>query len=211
MPRASCRLLPGSSGLRASTLLLVLALVLSVAAGWLLWRMGDDVTMPAGNRLAAASVGGPFTLTDQDGHPRSDRDFRGRFVLLYFGYTYCPDVCPTTLALMQNALGKLGAAADRVVPVFITVDPERDTPGVLKTYLAAFGPRFVGLTGTPAAIARVAHAYRVYYAKHPLPGGTYSVDHSSVIYLLGPDGKFVKAYDDANGAQSLADDLRKQI
>jgi protein SCO1/2 len=191
---------------RTSTVLLLCALVLSVAAALLLWRLGDD-----GREVATASVGGPFRLVDQDGRVRTDKDFRGHWVLAYFGYTYCPDVCPTTLALMANVLGKLGSEAKRVTPVFITVDPERDTPAVLKTYLASFGPNFVGLTGKPADIAKVAHAYRVYYAKHPLGGGNYAVDHSSVIYLLDTDGKFVKAYDDSASAAAIAADLKSQM
>lgn len=194
---------------RTSTVLLICVLVLSLAAGWLLWRAGDQLGGTFALPDSAASVGGPFTLTDQYGHKRTDKDFRAHWMLLYFGYTYCPDVCPTTLALMANVIGKLGPDASRVVPVFITIDPARDTPSVLKSYLAAFGPQFVGLTGTPADIAKVARSYRVYYAKHPLPGGGYAVDHSSVIYLLDPKGKFVKAYSDDASAGAIADDLRK--
>jgi protein SCO1/2 len=192
---------------RNSIVLLVAVLVLALAAGGFLWRMGDQLAAERAGKVGEAAIGGPFALTDQNGRVETDRQLHGRWVLLYFGYTYCPDVCPTTLALMANAVDKLGVKADRVVPVFITIDPERDKPGVLKTYLAAFGPRFIGLTGNAAQIASVAHAYRVYYAKHPLPGGTYSVDHSSAIYLLDPNGKFVKAYDDQSGAAAIAADL----
>jgi protein SCO1/2 len=150
-------------------------------------------------------------LTDQNGVKRSDKDFRGHWVLLYFGYTYCPDVCPTTLALIASALGKLGSDANRVVPVFITVDPERDTPPVLKSYLAAFGPQFVGLTGSTSDIANVAHAYRIYFKKVPVQGGGYSFDHSSAILLLDPNGHFIKAYDEQSGAAAIANDLKKQF
>ena len=115
------------------------------------------------------------------------------------------------LAIMASVLGKLGDKADRVVPVFVSVDPERDTPKVLKTYLASFGPSFVGLTGKPADIAKLAHAYGVYYAKHPLPGGTYSVDHSSAIYLLGPEVDFIKTYDEQEGAAAIAKDLKTRL
>ena len=193
---------------RTSSVLLACALILATAAGWLLWRMAD---LPTTVDVATASIGGPFRLVDQNGHVRTDKDFHGRWSLVYFGYTYCPDVCPTTLALIGNVERKLGPDAARVTPVFVSVDPERDTPAVLKTYLANFGPGFVGLTGKPSDIAKVAHSYRVYYAKHPLAGGTYSVDHSSVIYLLDPDGKFVKAYDDSASADAIAADLRKQL
>jgi cytochrome oxidase Cu insertion factor (SCO1/SenC/PrrC family) len=192
---------------RISTALLLCALALAVLLSVFLWRLGDS----GGSAGGSAAVGGPFTLIDQNGQRRSDRDFHGHWMLLYFGYTYCPDVCPTTLALMQAALDKLGSAGDGIVPVFITIDPERDTPSVLKAYVAQFGARFVGLTGTPQAIARVAHSYRVYYAKHPLKGGSYAMDHSSVIYLIDPDGHFVKAYDDETGAAALAEDLRKTL
>lgn len=190
---------------RISTVLLICSLLLAAAASWLLWRMASAPPPQS------AALGGPFRLVDQDGRQRSDADFHGRYVLLYFGYTFCPDVCPTTLAMMANALAKLGAEQDGIVPVFVTVDPERDTPAVLKAYLANFGPRFVGLTGKPGQIAAVAHAYRVYYAKHPLPGGGYSVDHSSVIYLLDPKGRFVKFYDDGVSAAALAADLKTRL
>lgn len=195
---------------RVPLILLACALVLAIFAGILLWKMGEPAQIGAPQSTVAA-VGGPFALIDQNGHPTTDKDFRGRWVLLYFGYTYCPDVCPTTLALMANVLDRLGAKATRIVPVFITVDPERDTPDTLKKYLSAFGPRFVGLTGSPAAIAKVAREYRVYYAKHKLDGGNYSVDHSSVIYLLDPDGKFVKAYIDDAPPAAVANDLDAQM
>jgi protein SCO1/2 len=189
-----------------STLLLVAALALSVVAAWLLWRAADQT---GAERERAAAVS--FALTDQDGRVRTDKDFRGRWVLLYFGYSYCPDVCPTTLAVMASTLEQLGAAADQVVPVFVSVDPARDTPAVLKTYLAAFGPRFVGLTGTPDAIAKLARAYGVYFQKHPLPGGSYSVDHTSAIYLLDREGRFVKSLDEQAGPKALAADLKKAL
>jgi protein SCO1/2 len=131
-------------------------------------------------------------------------------MLIYFGYSSCPDVCPTTLSLMADALDKLGPRADKVVPIFITIDPERDTPAKLKPYVAAFGPRFVGLTADLATIKKVAGLYRVYLKKEPLPGGNYAMDHSSVIYLMGPDGKFIGYWDDtAIGPDKLAAELRK--
>jgi cytochrome oxidase Cu insertion factor (SCO1/SenC/PrrC family) len=188
------------------TFALAAALALSLATAWFLWRAADQ--LGGGPQGAAAT---PFVLVDQEGRQRSDKDFRGRWVLLYFGYSYCPDVCPTTLAVMANTLDRLGPQADRVVPVFVSVDPARDTPAVLKAYLAAFGPRFVGLTGKPEAIARLAHAYGVYYRNRPLPGGTYSVDHSSAIYLLDPEGRFVKTYDDQDGPAAIAADLKKRL
>jgi protein SCO1 len=189
---------------RISTALLLCALVLAAGVSVFLWRLGDAGT-------PAAAVGGPFVLTDQNGRPFGDQDLRGRWALLYFGYTYCPDVCPTTLALMEAALGKLGPGAAHIVPVFVTIDPARDTPAVMKAYVGQFGRNFVGLTGSASDIAKVAHSYRVYYEKHPLKGGGYAMDHSSVIYLLDPGGRFVKAYDDQAGANALAADLKKEI
>jgi protein SCO1/2 len=150
-------------------------------------------------------------LTDQNGKSVSDTDFRGRYMLIYFGYSFCPDVCPTTLGVMSQALDKVGNKASRVVPVFITIDPERDTPKVLVDYMKAFGPHFVGLTGTPAQIQEVEKKYRVYAVKKPLPGGNYGMDHSSVIYLMGPDGKLVSFYDEAISPDDLAKELRQKV
>jgi protein SCO1/2 len=183
----------------------------AVAAG-LLWHAGDSLS--GANRVVGqgeASIGGPFSLTDQDGQVRQTADFRGRFMLVYFGYSYCPDICPTSLAVMADALDKLGAEAERVVPIFVTVDPGRDTPRVLKAYLKAFGPRFMGLSGDAKAIAAAARAYRVYYQKRSLKGGGYAMDHSSHIYLMGPDGNFIALYDETLGPDGLAQALKKRI
>ena len=167
-------------------------LLISLMLGGYLWYLGD---IRAGNQAQQTSVtiGGPFSLIDQNGERRTDKDYRGKFMLVYFGYTYCPDVCPTTLAVLSAALDKLGTKADDVVPVFISVDPKRDTPETLKSYLAAFGPRFVGLTGTDEEVATAAKAYRVFYQVHPGEGGAYTLDHSSVIYLMDlPSPRWVR-------------------
>jgi protein SCO1 len=190
---------------RAPTALIVLALLLAILAGGLLWYASD--LLPGTQSSGMADIGGPFALTDQNGMRRTDRDFRRRYVLLYFGYSYCPDVCPTTLSVMADALAKLGPHASRIVPVFVTIDPERDTPPILKKYLAAFGPEFVGLTGSLGDVTKVAHEYRVYFAKQKLATGGYALDHSSVIYVLGPDGKLAKFYDEAITPDRLAKDL----
>jgi protein SCO1/2 len=147
----------------------------------------------SGSQPAALTVGGPFSLIDGDGKPVTDQTWRGKYMLVYFGYTYCPDVCPTTLTNVAAALDKLGPKADQLQPLFITVDPQRDTPAVVKQYAAAFSPRLIGLTGSPAQIAAAAKEYRVYYAKHQTGPGPedYSMDHSSVLYLMGPDGRFI--------------------
>ena len=184
-------------------------IAVAVVVVGLLWHAGDSLS--GANRVAGeASIGGPFTLVDQDGKVRRAADFRGRFMLVYFGYSNCPDICPTSLAVMADALEKLGPKAGRVVPIFITIDPERDTSGVLKAYLKAFGPRFVGLTGDAKVVAAAARAWRVYYRKRPLSGG-YAMDHSSHIYLMGPDGKFVAVYDESLGPDGLAAVLKKQL
>jgi protein SCO1/2 len=198
---------------RLPVIFLPAALVLALVLGFVLWRASEG--LPGLGRVVGtgtASIGAPFTLIDQDGHKRRSSDFAGRYMLIYFGYAHCPDVCPTTLALMADALAKAGPAANRVVPIFITIDPERDTPAVLKPYVRSFGPTFVGLTGDLKTIARTAADYRVYMRKHPLENGDYGLDHSSVIYLMGPDGKFVAYWDDtAIGPDRLAAELRARI
>jgi protein SCO1 len=188
-------------------LLLILAL-----AGGILWH--ESRLVPGLGRTittGVADVGGPFRLTDQSGKTVTDQDFRGRYMLIYFGYSFCPDVCPTTLGVMAEALQKLGSEGQRVVPVFITIDPERDTPKVLGDYVKAFGPQFVGLTGNAAAIKDVEKKYRVYAVKRPLEKGGYGMDHSSVLYLMGPNGKLVSFYDEAISPDDLAKELRAKI
>ncbi len=163
---------------------LFMALLL-IGAGGYIWFSGGT---PAG-----LVVGGPFALVGGDGKAVTDKDFRGKYMLVYFGYTYCPDVCPTTLNTVADALDKLGAKADRVRPVFISIDPKRDTPAVVRQFASAFGPKLVGLTGSAEQIAAAAKAYRVYYTEHRTGTGPddYTMDHSSVLYLMGPDGRFV--------------------
>ena len=153
-----------------------------------------------------ATVGGPFTLTDGTGKPVTDRDFRGKYMLVYFGYTHCPDVCPTTLSDIAAALKLMGPKAASLAPVFITVDPARDTPAVIGHYAAQFSPAITGLSGTPAEIEAVANEYHVYYAKHPKTEAEldYSVDHSSVLYLMGPDGGFVAPIPANSSSKELA-------
>jgi protein SCO1/2 len=161
----------------------------------------------------ASGIGGPFALVDGDRKPVTDQNFRGKFMLVYFGYTFCPDVCPTTLNEIAEAMDKLGAAAARVQPIFITVDPKRDTPDVMKQYTASFSPKLLGLTGTPEQIAKAAKEYRVYYAEHRTGPGPndYSMDHSSIIYLMGPDGQFVEPIPADETAANLAADIEKAL
>lgn len=146
---------------------------------------GGGLQMPGGIQL-----GGPFELVDQTGKAVTDRDYAGRWLLVYFGFTFCPDVCPTELGTMASALDAMGPTAESVTPLLITIDPQRDTPAALADYVPRFHPRLQGLTGTPEQIAAVARRYRVYYAKVQRPEMTdYLMDHSSFIYLVGPDGR----------------------
>jgi protein SCO1/2 len=153
-------------------------------------------------------IGGPFALIDQTGARRTDVDFRGKLLLVYFGFTYCPDVCPTDLQEIAAAVDRLGPAGDTVQPIFITVDPERDTPAHLKDYVSLFHPRLVGLTGSAAAIRDAARAYRTYYAKVPLDKGDYTVDHSAFIYLMGRDGDYLGFFPPGTSAELMVGTLR---
>lgn len=187
-------------------------LVATLLAAGALWRLGDLRAQRATQSITLEKVvlGGPFTLTDQTGVKRSDTDFRGKYMLVFFGYTFCPDVCPTTLAVMAAALDKMGANADRIVPVFISIDPARDTPEVIKAYLSAFGPRFVGLTGTEEEITATTKAYRVYVQAHKDQGPNYTVDHSGVVYLMDREGAFLANYSLDASPDELAGELTKQ-
>jgi len=142
----------------------------------------------------AASIGGPFTLTDHNGQRVTDRSYDGKLRLIYFGFTFCPDVCPTELYLIGQTMDALGQDAAAVQPILVTVDPERDTPAVLKEYVSLFHPRLVGLTGTPEEIRAVERAYKVYAQKVPLEEGGYTMDHSSFTFLMGRDGDFITVF-----------------
>jgi cytochrome oxidase Cu insertion factor (SCO1/SenC/PrrC family) len=197
---------------RTKEALIPYLLLAAAVAGGLLWRESENIPGIGRSVITGqAQVGGPFTLTGQSGKPVSSTDFRGRYMLIYFGYSFCPDVCPATLGVMADALDKLGAAGERVVPVFITIDPARDTPKVLADYMKAFGPQFIGLTGSTAEITAVEKEYRVYAAKQPLPGGGYGMSHSSVLYLMGPDGRLVSFYDEAISPKDLVAELKKRV
>ncbi len=181
---------------------IVLALLLAAAA--YLWALGG----PGAHRVAA--IGGPFELTGANGQTVTDRSFAGRFRLVYFGYSACRDVCPTTLNEVGRAMDLLGDRASSVQPLFITVDPQHDTPEVLRSYLSAFTPRLVGLTGTPVQIHRVQQEYRLASTIHPAATGKgYVVDHGSVLYLMGPDGHYVAPIRaDETGAEMASDIAR---
>ncbi len=172
-------------------------------------RMVEDAAI-----TPSPAIGGPFTLVDQNGVAVSDTDFRGRFMLVFFGYTYCPDICPTGLGRNSDALDLLGKAADRVVPIFVTVDPERDTVEQIRSYADFFHPRLVALTGTPEQIAAVAKSYRVYYAKAMEEGRApedYLIDHSSITYVMGPDGRFLGHFGHDVSPERMAERLARII
>ena len=202
--------------------LTVLVLFAAVAAA-VVWRPGEVASQSTAETQAASpgDFDGSFSLTDQNGMRRTDKDFRKKYMLVFFGYTYCPDVCPTTLAIEAEALDKIGPRAGRIQPIFISVDPKRDTPDKLKAYLSSFdatppSPRlnFVGLTGTDEEIAQAAKSYRVYYRAHidgRIRDADYSIDHTGDVYLMGPDGKFVAYYSQGVLPDELATDLIEKI
>ncbi|MDJ0513204.1 MAG: SCO family protein [Methyloceanibacter sp.] len=175
-----------------------------------------DRNTPSKNRVITsgqALIGGPFELVGKDGKTVTDKDFLGRHMLVFFGFTHCPDICPAELQIMSAALDNVGSKADQVVPVFITVDPERDTPELVTAYVENFRPDFVGLTGSPEAIAKAAKAYRVTYQKFQEEGAgeNYSVDHSALVYLMGPDGKFVTHFPYGTSPEKMAETLRRYL
>ena len=160
---------------------------------------------------AGIPIGGPFRLVNGNGRIVTDEDFRGKWMLVYFGYTHCPDACPTALQDMANALDDLGAQKKDVAIIFITIDPERDTPAVMKDYVAAFNANITPLSGSPEAVAAAAKAYRVYYAKHPTKDGGYDMDHSSIIYVMDPNGRFVANFTQETPPQQIAAKLKSLV
>ena len=158
-----------------------------------------------------ADVGGPFTLTAHTGERLSEAAFRGKFMLVAFGFTFCPDVCPAQLQVMTAALDAMGPGAERIQPLFITVDPERDDVARLAEYMAPFHPRLIGLTGTPEEIAAVADAYHVWYEKVDGQGSDYLMDHTGITYLMGPDGEFVQHFSFGTSAETLAKALKAAV
>lgn len=160
-----------------------------------------------------ALVGGPFELVGKDGKTVTDEDFRGRHMLVFFGFTHCPDICPAELQIMASALETLGPEGENIVPIFITLDPERDTPEAVTAYVENFGPNFVGLTGSPEAIDKAAKAYRVTYKKFQdeTTGDSYSIDHSALVYLMSPDGDYVTHIPYGTPPEKMAATLRRYL
>src|SRR3954467_10366661 len=189
-------------------LVIVAAFAASLAVGLLgmLWAVGGlkNVTAPA-------AIGGPFQLSDQSGQAVTEKNLNGRPTLIFFGFTHCPDVCPTSLFEISEVLRALGKDADKVNAYFVSVDPERDTQGAMKDYLSSFDPHLKGLTGDPESVAKVLSAYRVYAKKVPLRDGDYTMDHTALIYLMDRDGNFVAPFNLKRTPEEAAKDLKRYL
>jgi protein SCO1/2 len=160
-----------------------------------------------------ALIGGPFKLVDQNGKTVTDQDFRGRYMLVFFGFTHCPDICPAELQVIAQSLDELGVKADEIAPIFITLDPERDTPEAMGDYVKNFGPRFVGLSGSPEQIAAAAKAYRVAYSKfkEDASKADYSIDHSALVYFMGKDGEYIAHFAYGTPVAKMTETLRRYL
>ncbi len=166
----------------------------------------------AGSALAGADIGGPFTLTDHNGNAVTELDFAGQYKLIYFGFTFCPEICPTALQEIDVTMKILGVMGKNVTPVFVTTDPERDTPEVMRDYVELFNPRMVGLTGTPEQIMAMQETYRVYAAKTDNPDfSEYMMNHSSYIYLMGPNDEPLTLFSDEDTPQTMAVEIKRVL
>jgi cytochrome oxidase Cu insertion factor (SCO1/SenC/PrrC family) len=191
---------------------LLLIVIAAFAAGSLAALMMRPVSQTA-MQSARALIGGPFSLTDQDGKRVTEQDYRGKYMLVVFGYTTCPDVCPAELQTLANAMDELGAKAEKVNPIFITVDPERDTVERVAEYVKTFHTRFIGLTGSLDEIRQAARAYRVYYAKAEDKGSAagYLMDHSAFMYLMSPQGEYVTHFSYGTAPEKIAAAVEKAM
>src|SRR5215216_3681062 len=189
-------------------LVIIAAFATSLVVGLviMLWAMGGlrSVTAPA-------AIGGPFQLTDQAGQTVTDKDLKGRPTLIFFGFTHCPDVCPTSLFEISEVLRAMGKDADRVNAYFVSVDPERDTKAAMKDYLSSFDPHLKGLTGDPQEVAKVLSAHRVYARKVPLKDGDYTMDHTALIYLMDREGRFVSPFNMKRSPEQAASELKRYL
>jgi protein SCO1/2 len=190
---------------------LALGALVGLGAAWGV-KFWNESNAPSPSALGGAAIGGPFELVDQGGATRTEKDLLGRHALIYFGFTYCPDACPTALIAMAEALDRLGPDASRVQPVFVSVDPERDTVEAMAAYVRAVDDRLMGLTGTPEQVARAARAYRVFYRKStPAGSADYLVDHTSLIYLMGPDGRYVAHFSHEASPDRIVEGVRRAL
>lgn len=195
-------------------LIAVAAFMMGALGGFAFLIMQPAVTdAPTSAQSGKALIGGPFELVDQTGRTVTDKDFRGKYMLVFFGFTHCPDVCPAELQVMAAALDKMGADADKIAPIFISVDPERDTPEKMAAYVQNFGPRFVGLTGSPNQVATAAKAYRIYYSKieDKQSAGNYTMDHSAIAYLMSPSGEYVTHFNYGAKPDNMAKTIEEKI
>jgi protein SCO1/2 len=181
---------------------------LAGAAALILTRAPVDQSVATSGK---ALIGGPFTLLGRDGKPVTDQAFRGKYMLVFFGFTHCPDICPTSLFEISEVLRAMGEDADRVNAYFISVDPERDTTAAMKDYLSSFDPHLKGLTGAPDAVAKVISGFRVYARKVPLKDGDYTMDHTALIYLMDRDGHFVSPFNLKRTPEEAAADLKRYL
>ena len=206
---------PAPSQRQSPRLALIVALVAVLAvlgAGAFVALDLRERTQGAAGSLLSAAIGGPFKLIDQNGNTVTNTDLEGKWLLVYFGYTHCPDACPTALNSIALALSDLSAAQKQQVrPVFITIDPARDTAQAMKDFVSAFNAPILALTGSPAAIGKAANEYRVYYAKHPEPGGDYSMDHTSIIYVMDRQGRFTASFGGDDPPEQIAARLKKLL
>ena len=197
-------------------------LVTVIVAGFLIGALAGAAALilaraPADQSVATsgkALIGGPFTLVGRDGKPVTDQAFRGKYMLVFFGFTHCPDICPAELQVMGAALDELGPKANEIIPIFITLDPERDTPMVVSDYVANFSQRFVGLSGSPEQIAEAAKAYRVVFSKFQEDGAKpedYSIDHSALVYLMGKNGEYLTHFAYGTPVAKLTETLRRYL
>ena len=193
----------------------ILVAVALLASAVLYWRQETRLAGVAPPATTQEVIRAAFTLTDHRGRMVSEKDFRGRWMLVFFGYTYCPDVCPTTLAEVASVMDRLGPLGAELAPLFITIDPARDSVAVLNDYVPAFHPSITGLTGSPAQIEDVAHNFRVYYKKVPAEDGSapdhYDMDHSAFFYLIDPAGRFLEPLAGNLGVEALTDKLRGRL
>jgi protein SCO1/2 len=181
------------------------AVSLAIGLGLTLWLLGGP------RSVTASAIGGPFQLVDQSGQAVTDKSLKGKPTIMFFGFTHCPDVCPTALFEMSEVLRAMGNDAKRVNAFFVSVDPERDTPQIMKDYLSSFDPNLKGLTGSPEAVAEIISGYRVYAKKVPLKDGDYTMDHTALIYLMDRDGRFVAPFNIKRRPEDAAADLKRYL
>lgn len=196
----------------------ILIVILAALAGLIIafvWSYAKQPTATDGEKLIAVTsdaFGGPFQMSNQNGQAVTEKDYAGRYRLIYFGFTYCPAICPTELAKMTAALNQVGPDAKQILPIFVTVDPERDTAPKMKTYLTSFHPSFVGLTGTPDQVKAMLKEYKVYAAKVKDPAMTeYTMDHSSFVYFIGPDDRLLHIFKADNNSQDMAATIKRWL